>query len=356
MSCGLVVYELMRVYCKCFHNEVLLENLMLYQWAGITLFTDVIDTINERNQWYLNKTVFSKDIEHSLKTMLNIINKFKATLDKTYIQYTFAPLINKAIRAGVSTEVVTRVINEPATILELKKYGALQDEALDKALFVTSTDNLGLTTKNERVFNTEYIAFDISKLDIHPNYSGVIASKLSGDKNKNVAVFKEIESGKLKGSFRGKLKNVDYRKHFEKYADDIYAQGHPGAFGFEAYPEQLTAIMESIKSIEPTSEEKPFLTAGNMSEDEYGEYHIKDLVKFKQQGYIWRIATGNAKVSSNDEICIRVKASDVVLKSAEQKVFKYDVLGLECKAFKPLKGKYFDIYMELSSEVNMFIK
>ena len=58
MSCGVVVYELMRIYCECFANPKLLENLMLYQWAAITLITDVINTLNERNQWYYCNSIF----------------------------------------------------------------------------------------------------------------------------------------------------------------------------------------------------------------------------------------------------------------------------------------------------------
>lgn len=357
MSCGLVVYELLRVYCICFYEEKLLENLLLFQWAGITLFTDVIDTLNERNQWYLDQTVFNKDTEYSLRIMMNLINKYKASLDKTYIQYTFAPLINKAIRAGASSEVVTKVVNQPETIEELKKYGDLQTKALETALYVTSKDkNTGLTTKSARVFNSEHIAFNTSKIDVHANYSGVIASRLSGDNGKNAAVFKETEEGKYKGSFRGRFKTVDYRKYFENFEQGIYAQGHPAAFGFELTPDQMNNIMNNLNSIEPKEKEKPFLTAGNMTENEYGTYHIKDLLEFKRQGYVWRIATGNAKVASTDEICIRVKSCDVSLKSATEKVFIYDVLGFECKAFKPLSGEYFDIYMELAAEVNMYIK
>jgi hypothetical protein len=95
---------------------------------------------------------------------------------------------------------------------------------------------------------------------------------------------------------------------------------------------------------------------GNMTPEEYGEYHIKSLEDFKKQGYIWRIATGNSKVTSTDEINIHVKASDVMLKNTQGKLYLYDVLGLECKAFEPLQGNYFDIYMELNKEIDMYIR
>lgn len=357
MSCGLVVYELLRLYCECFANPKLLENLMLFQWVGITLLTDVVNTLNERNQWFLENTVFSMDMESSLKAMMHKLTSFKASLDKTYIQYTFAPAINKAIRAGESQHALDIVINKPFNISELKGYGDIQKQAVDRAVCVEFVDPVtGLRTLNARVFNTPTIMLDISKLGISPNYSGVIASRLSGDNNKNAAVFIINENGLCKGSFRGKYKNVDYRKYFDDYADNIYAQGHPGAFGFELTKEQLEYLMNNINSIEPVGQERPWLTLGNMNTDEYGEYHITSLDDFKKLGYIWKIAVGNSKVTSKDEIVIRVKASDVVLKSTKGKIFIYDVFGLECKSFKPLNGKYFDIYMEYTNEINMYIR
>ena len=45
MSCGLVVYELLRIYQYIYHLGDVLENLRLYQWSGVTLFTDSISGI-----------------------------------------------------------------------------------------------------------------------------------------------------------------------------------------------------------------------------------------------------------------------------------------------------------------------
>ena len=54
--------------------------------------------------------------------MMRVINNFKATLDKSYIQYSFAPIINKAIRAGKSGEVIDKVVNNPSSICDLNIY------------------------------------------------------------------------------------------------------------------------------------------------------------------------------------------------------------------------------------------
>lgn len=356
MSCGLVVYELLRLYCECFANPKLLENLMLYQWVGITLITDVINTLNERNQWYLYKTSFNMEVEPSLRIMMQAISSFKAKLDKSYIGYTFAPLINKAIRAGASNVALSTIINNPNGILNLHQYAKLQQEVIEKVCnVITVNEDTGARVLLPRKFTQPAISLDTGQFNVSPNYSGVIASRLSGDNGKNAAVY-IMENELCRGSFRGKHKNVDYRSYFEKLDNNVYAQGHPGAFGFKLKPDQLKTLMDNISSIEPTGDEKPWLTAGNMTPDEYGKYHITSMEEFKRQGYLWRIAIGNSKVTSNDEINIRVKASDVVLKTTRGKLFIYDVLGMECKAFSLLEGNYFNIYAEYTNEINMFIR
>lgn len=357
MSCGLVVYELLRLYCECFASPKLLENLMLYQWVGVTLITDVINTLNERNQWYLEQTVFNNSVEASLNIMMRQINRFKATLDKSYINYSFAPLINKAIRAGDGAKALDIVINRPQDIMQLEVYKEIQQKAIDSALEVEIVDpETQVRTKAKRVFKDKNIILDISKLGIKPSYTGVIASRLGGDHHKNAAVYCIDEDGLCKGSFRGRYNYIDYREYFENFADDIYAQGHPPAFGFKLRLEQLRAILDSIESIEPDQESKPWLTLGSMKPEEYGKYHIDSLDDFKKLGYIWRIAIGNSKVTSKDEVNIKVKSSDVVFKNTKGKLFFYDVLGMECKAFKILTGEYLEIYPEYTNEVNIYIR
>lgn len=357
MSCGLVIYELLRLYCVCFANEKLMENLMLYQWSGITLFTDAINTLNDRNQYYLDNTVFSQSTEHTLNTMMRCINKFKASLDKTYIQYSFAPIINKAIRAGKSAEALDIVINSPDKICDLNTYKQLQQEAIEKATTVMVKDPLtGLDVKSKIVFRQGNIMLNISNIGVGPNYAGVIASRLCGDNNKNAAVYTVLEDGTFKGSFRGRYNSVDYRKYFDDYSEDIYAQGHPAAFGFILKAEQLVNIMNTLDNIEPLEKEKPFITIGNMTPEEYGVYHVTDIDEFKRNGYLWKIATGNSKVNSKDEICLRVRISDVKLVSTKGKTLTYDVLGMQCKAFEVLTCKYCDIYIELTNAIEMFIK
>lgn len=356
LSCGLVIYELLRVYFTCYKSELALENKMLYQWAGITLYTDVIDTLNKRNQWYLDKTLFSDSLESTLKLILSNLNSYKYNMDKSYIQYTFAPVINKAIRAGASAEALDTVINTPYRINELKKYAPLQEEALNKAIYVDVINPVtGVPTKGKRTFDTEYIIFDTEKLDINPNYNGVIATRFASEFKKNAVVCKLIDNQRYKGSFRGRYKSIDYRKFFENYSHDIYAQGHSGAFGFEATQAQLIDIMSRLNTIEGDGE-KVFFSIGNIPENERGEYHITDVLEFKRQGYLMKIAVGNSKVSSLDEVYIRVKTSDLTLYKRQGTLYIYDAYGIKCKAFNQITSEYVDIYLEYSNEINAFVR
>lgn len=357
MSCALAYYEFMRVYYTYFSNVQIIENLKLYQWAAMTLFTDVIDTLNTRNQWYLDNTIFSVEVENTLRIILRQLNKYKLRLDKSYIEYTFAPLVNKAIRANKGSDVIKDIINNPSDVCELRGYAELQEDMVNRVLNVNITDTeTGLVSTNKRAFNTEYILFDTSSFGVHPNYNGVIASRLQGDLNKNAAIYSVTSDGVCQGSFRGKYKEVGYRQFFIDKVPGIYAKGHPGAFGFKATKQQLEMIMQSIGSIEPVRNPRPLFSLGDIAEEYRGQYHITDLNQFKREGYLLKIAIGNAKVISKDEIFIRVRAEDVRLKETKGKVFIYVACGIECKAFSALQGKYFDIYLEYSNEICAFLR
>lgn len=355
MSCGLVVYELLRVYCVCFSDERVLENLKLYQWATITLFTDIVDTVTKRNQWYLDKTLLGNETEGTLNTVLNILDKYKSKIDKSFIQYKFAPLVNKTIRAGESTKALDIIINNINRLQELRKYEAIQKEAIERAVCIKTSGQLGIQTTSKIVFKGKTIMLDISNLDISKNYTGVIASRLSGDNGKSAAVYIK-DNGVCQGSFRGKYKDIKYREIFEEYSSDIYAQGHNTSFGFKLTEEQLSELMQKIGDIEQTVDKRPYITMGNMTDSEMGVYHIKDISEFKQQGFLWKLAIGNSKVTSPDELLIRVKTADMALKRVGEKIFYYDVFGIECKAFSPIKGEYADVYLEYSGEISAYIR
>lgn len=351
MSCGLVVYEFLRVYCEVIRRNNLLKNLALYQYAGITLFSDAINLLNARNQWYIENTVYNDSLEPTLKVVMQQLNKYNTRLTKSYIEYTFAPLLNKAIRSGNGSEALDKLVNHPELVYGLKEYDKEQQEALEKALTVTTADGL----KGKRTFTEEYICFDITGLGVRETYTGVIASRLGSENNKSVACYVVLEDGTCKGSFRGTDQNFDYRTYFDDFSDDIYAQGHPLAFGFKLRKEQLYTIMQNISTLENRGSSIPDVTIGKLCG---GLVHIDDLLEFKRSGDLMLIGFGNSKVQTKDEILLRVSASDVSLKSQRGKLYMYNVLGgyenggFECKAFKPLEGTEFNMLVLYEGGIN----
>lgn len=343
MSCGLVVYELLRIYQYIYHLGDVLENLRLYQWSGVTLFTDSITLNTPRNQWYIENTVHSMETEPTLKTLVNTLNSFKISLDKSTISYTLAPVINKAIRAGASGEVLSTIVNNPNRIDSFLKFREAQENAI----------NIGINGINEY---DSYILRDMSNTNVHKNYNGVIASRLCGEHRKNTVVFK-VTDGIAEGSFRGRLQGVDYRGKFDSFGDNCIAQGHKAAFGFKCPVEMLQEIMSSLVSIEESENSgKYLLTAGKLNSENPGKFVIDDMDEFKRQGGIWKLGVGNSKVNTDEQIMITVKAADAELAEVRGKLYLYNVLGLQCKAFEPISKPIIDIYIEFSRQIDCYIK
>lgn len=342
MSGALVLYELLRLYSDTYNTGPILENKMLYQWVGVTLFTDAVTLNSDRNQWYIDKTVHNMDLEPSLKIILTEMNRYKAKADKSFINYTLAPAINRAIRAGASGVTLDILINKPYNINDLNKYREQQDNALK------------LCTEN-KVYSGEYIAKDITNLDIHRNYCGVIAGRLCGDNHKNVVVYK-VEDGIAKGSFRGRYNDVDYRQQFENFKDGVYAQGHKPAFGFMIEEEYIDDVMRSLRAIEPQGNPVKYLTAGKIEDKHRGIHHIENMDEFKKQGNLWRLAIGNSKLSSYEEINIETSIQEAVLKENKGKIYIYNVLGLECKSFEPLTTDIIKVYVEYSNNIDFYVR
>lgn len=368
MSCGLVVYEILRILEIILDKENLLENLMLYQWVGVTLFTDAIDLKTKRNQWYIQNTVMSFNREKTLADIMKVINNYKFNqgygIDKTYIGYTFAPIINKAIRAGASSEALDCILRHPENIENLKKYNEYQEKAINKAIYIYNNEyepgtELYESSKIKKQFNEPQITYDISCDNTSPSYNGVIAGRMVSEYNKNAASY--IRDGDYAvGSFRGRIQGVDYREHFLKTigtnTNDRFAAGHKTAFGFRLPVNELISIMQDINSSEPLGDVRPFITAGDIPLEKRGTYHITDMDEFKRLGYLWRIAVGNAVVNSQDNIDIVVSAKNVTLDKIVGSTYTYDVLGLKCKAFKQLKGDYFKVYLEYNKDIGFYIK
>ena len=342
MSCGLVVYELLRLYCYTFEIGPILENLRLYQWVGVTLFTDSILLNVDRNQWYVENTIHVTELETTLREILSVVNPFKLSLDKSIINYKIAPLINKAIRAGASSEALKIIISAPYNINNLEVFKEKQQEAID----------IGIQGAN--IFDS-YITKDMGNTNVSKNYNGVIASRLCGDHHKNTIVYR-VDNGVAEGSFRGRIPDIDYREFIDNYSESTSAQGHKSSFGFKIPVDQVDEVMCKLQGLEGDIDTKYLLTAGKLNTMCPGKFTIDNLDDFKKQGGIWRLGIGNSKVSTDEQIVITVSSSDVFLEDMPGQVYIYNVLGLKCKAFKPISKPIINIYIEYSHQIDCYVK
>ena len=195
---------------------------------------------------------------------------------------------------------------------------------------------------------------DITEYGISKNYCGVIAAHLSGKYNKNVVVY-IMNGDRAEGSFRGRTQ-ADYRQYFEDFSKDIYAQGHPPAFGFKATIEQLREIGKGLGSVEERADTREFISVGSMPENEKGVNHIESIDELRKDGMLFWVAIGNAKVSTNEKIYIKTSVANVKLIKQTGKLLYYDVLGLECKAFSDINSSYVRIYVEYGNELEFFVE
>lgn len=343
MSGGLVLYELLRLYQVAHNTGNILEKMQLYQWVGITLFTDVISLANARNQFYIEQTVHTMEIEKGLQVLLKSITRFQSHIDKYFIEYKLAPTVNKAIRAGGASSALDIILNRQEHISELDQYKQSQINATDNFMDgVAQRENCAL--KN------------ITNTNIHRNYSGLLASKICSETNKNSVVF-VVKDGIAMGSFRGRYRGVDYRKEFEAFEPGIYAQGHEPAFGFKVREEILVPILEKLSEIENVYDKRPYVTAGNnIPAEEKGKYHIQDINNFKQQGLLWKLAMANSRVSSDEAVEIITSINEVKLIEQKGALCWYDVLGLKCMAFEFITSKYVSVYIEYSKEIKCYVR
>ena len=343
MSGAMVLYELLRVYSEVYSVGNILEKTLLYQWVAVTLFSDFILLKPNRNQWYIQNTLDSKNIEVGLHAILNKLNKYKSKLDKSFILYTLAPTINKAIRAGASRDVLKVIIKYPYNIDSLLEYKEIQNKVLEQAL------------NNVMDIGDSYIIKDITSTDISKNYCGVIASKLCGEHNKNCAVYKVNKEGLCEGSFRGRQVHVDYRKYFDDYSKDVYAQGHRNAFGFKMTKEQLYKVMSMLDDIE-SENEKSYISIGDIHDKYKGNMHLDNFSRLKKNNNIFRLAKANSRLSSIEHIPIITKSEYLEFMGNRGKLYLYSIDNLSCKAFEEIKTPFCELYVEYTDTVEIYVK
>lgn len=340
MSGALVVYELFRHYENRYCDKSILEGRMLYQWVGVTLISDVIKTSNNRNQWYMQKTVHNMDVEPSLSRMLHKLTQFEAFLTKSFIGFTLAPLFNKAIRAGASQHALSIALGFPDRVLELKQYEKIQQDIVEKAL--------------DNVEETSNLCFRNLGIDnIHKNYSGLIATKVLDEYKKSTIAY-EHKGTYIGGSFRGLYSNINYQEELEKLG--IFAQGHEGAFGVKIPLDRVKEVSNKIADIEKDNHYRPYLTMCGIREDYRGVHHINDFDSFRKDGWLWKIGMANSTLSSSEQILITTSRDNITLERTEEKYKIYKFFTLECMAFEEVVTPFVNIYLEYGKELRAFLR
>ena len=345
-SAGLLVYEYLRLYLSLEGRENYLFSSLLYQWAVVTLYSDVIPLDSYRVQYYIGQSLNCDDIEYNLKLMLNALNPYIRNISKRAIIITLAPYINKVIRGGGCREILSYVLKLPNLITDLdrdKYYSDKQKSAL-------------LSIKN-CVRGDGYSYLDLTQENISPSYAGYIASSLVRESGNSAVVFTQVD-GFFKGSFRGKL-SLNYIDLFKSKCVDTreYVRGHKGAFGFKMTRDTLGRALKSLKIIEAGLGEEFIITAGDMPERYKGIYQIQGNIISKEIDMAL-LGLINSRLSSVEEIPIYVRNSNEIVQTKRysknnKEIYDIYYKGIQGIAFECLITDILKISVEMSDKLEV---
>lgn len=342
MSAGLTVYEFLRYYQYGMGMKNYLADLKLYQWAVITLFTDCINNDNLRNIYYIQKARADIQKEPGLAQMLESVDCFSMTLNKSDIGFTLGPLFNRAIRAGYSGVALQLALTQPKKVKDLLYFKEVQDaQVKDFEIGAIIHEN-----------PSKYVTKDITNTGTSPNYAGLVAMKLLDKYSATSIVYRDIGDGLVGGSFRGATDVVDYRKIIVDMG--YYAQGHKSAFGFKFPKDKIDEIMSTLVSYEKNGLVKDYLTAGYINPR--GTHHIDDIIDFQRNGGFWKLGTINSMMATNINIVISSSELDYVSVNAKHTFFTYSFNGIELRAFEEIVTSQAYIYVEFQDNLRIYVK
>ena len=332
MSGCMVLYDLLREYASRIGLGEVFDHLKLDQWVAITLYSDVVSLQNNRNQWFINRLLLNKGLENGIDTITDSLRVGR--IDKTTVNFKISPLINSTVRGGESKLALNMVLENQRNINELEVFRDRQKEIMEIAC--------------EDLVEEEYFIYrDITDTDIPPAYAGVIASRISNERQMCAFVFRR-ENGKCIGSFRGKDSMIDYRSALKNMG--ALARGHKGAFGLEIVDTYMISHLNKACCIEYTNDK--FISMGL----KYGGiYHIDSMLDFKRSQNLIKLALLNSRSTSMEEINI-VYLGSVELVEEHEKYRIYSVDGLECVAFEEIVTNEKLIYVEFTNEVRAYIR
>lgn len=358
MSGAQVVYEWFRYV----GFDAYVKMKKLYSWVAVSLFSDVINGDNARNQWYIHNTIDRGDYEETLSQMFKGIYK-SMTGNKTDISFSLVPLINAAVRTGHSVEMMNIIMSEPQNILKLRDYKERQNMLVTAAI---SSESKALRMREY----PDLILYDITGIDDLVGFEGLIATKLLNDYRKTTIAYSYREFG-AKGSFRvtGRYSTCALREKLNSLGG-FKASGHSDAFGFEAYgnsgEEAIASLVQTVVSIADST--------GSQSSNGAMTFHreVDEIVKeddliyvdvYTEEGMrrlissmeLSAMATINSRMSGGKKALIRVpnNRDTVKITNASDREIWLRVLGLDVITFNSIRENYG--YIWLYPEINKYL-
>lgn len=336
-SCGLVIYEFLRYYERerGLHGE--LDASKLYQWAVCTLYTDVINTDNPRNLYYVTKALEACSVEETLRKLLDGLCGYN-NITKTSILFSLAPCVNAAIRAGFTGEALKIVTSEPYRVKELKQIREKQREMLKNITDLA-------------VERGSWASLNLGDAGLPKSYTGLVASMLV-DRFKKSSVVYVVKNGVAIGSFRGLRNDLNYRKITQGFG--VSAEGHPTAFGFSIPLGMLPVVMDDVSSHDRDSMKEYCVYQGcNIP----AVHTITDFEAFRKEGNIWKVSMINAKMAGGiGNLNIIVPRNSIKVVEEHEKWFEYDCAGLRCKAFEPILSENVVLYIEYNTDLVLYLR
>jgi single-stranded DNA-specific DHH superfamily exonuclease len=230
MSGCQVAYEFFRHLYARMETEL---DTRLAQWVGVSLISDIIDTKNERNQFYVREAFESTAGVHpALRRICSDIDYYFRTVHRSYVTFKLAPYINGISRAGLSASLAFVISdNEKPKLTDCAK--ARRDTILEEAL--TRAKQMGSVAVS-----------NLTGVDAAARYTGVAAAKL-GSKTGRAAVVFTKEDDIVRGSVRVANRCGAVLNEAKQHLD---ANGHPQAFGFSGSLDGLKAFVQALSKIE----------------------------------------------------------------------------------------------------------
>lgn len=343
MSCAEVIYEWIRS-CGC---EAWLESNKLQSWVAVSLFSDIIDADNIRNQWYIQQLVDKMQVETNLASMFKSAYK-GSKFCKSDISFSLVPIVNATIRMGKSIDLLNYVISKPEKISELMINKTKQSEKRDFAL----------ANREGRLVEYPDVAYYcLDGLEGMDGFAGLVAIGLQTELKKSIFVYSSNEEG-IHGSFRltGVMTTYNFKGKLAEQ-EGMTASGHRDAFGFTVSGEN--AIERLVNKVMELNANFANSETQRESEVIVSVNSANEFMNLKFNGELNRIAMINARVTTTKQIFIKVPNNSTVVNVSYTKDNKLNVtvFGQKVTAYREFeKDKdYLYLYAEKVSYLNIYV-